>query len=101
VDNNDGCWVNVYGRAGFRPPVTTYTGPTGERVFAGAARSIVVGPNARVFTFAPGGDPGNDGVLPPGSRVPYYASTDSYGELHRFRMECVSRNINPTITQWW
>ena len=100
VDNNDGCWVHVFGRRGYRPPVTTYTGPTGERVFAGAAGSIIVGPNARVFTFAPGGDPGGDGVLPPGARVPYFASTDSYGELYRFKLECVSRNINPAIVQW-
>lgn len=97
----DGCWVHIFGRQGYRPPVRTYTGPTGERFYAGPAGSIIVGPAARLLTYSPDNlDTAEDGVLPPGARVPNFPATDMYGELHSFNLECVSRDVNPSVVRW-
>lgn len=77
-----GCWVHAFaGEEPYRPPLTTYTGPTYEPVFMRNARSLMVGPGARLETRRV--------VLGPGARVGDLAALglDPGGEPFQLRCE--------------
>lgn len=67
----------------YRPPATTYTGPTHERHFMQGARSLIVGPAARLE--AP------DERLAPGTRVPELTALDSFRRGEPFQLVCLDQ----------
>lgn len=76
-----GCWVHAFaGEEPYRPPLTSYTGPTHERFFLKDARSLMVGPGARLET------PGL--VLGAGARVPSVAALEPRLRGQPFQLVC-------------
>lgn len=89
---DDGCWVHAFGREQFRPPVTTYTGPSQQRVFIKQARSLIVGPGARLVGYRRGEYQAQAQTLEigPGERIAELASIDFHRRVQSFEVVCTS-----------
>ncbi len=89
-ENAWGCWVNAYGRTQYRPPVTTYTGPSHEPRLIRGAKSLVVGAEARLRGYPGEGEGVPSLVLPGGTRIPDLDEIDFHRKVRFFDILCVS-----------
>ena len=80
--------MHAFANAQFRPPVTTYTGPTHEPVFMKEARSLIVGSGARLEGFANARYRKQTLDLPPGARVPDLEALEFDRRVDAFKVIC-------------
>src|SRR5690606_35819096 len=85
-----GCWVNAYAETQYRPPLTTYTGPSADPVFTRRPQSVVVGPQARLVAYSKAHFDNKSWVLPPGAHVPDLGAVGLPPEVDSFELVCVS-----------
>jgi sporulation protein YlmC with PRC-barrel domain len=85
---NAGCWVNAFARKQYRPPMTTFTGPTHERISLAEAESLVVGPGARLVGYAGPGFERRTVVLSPEARVPDLDAAGFERRTDAFQVVC-------------
>ena len=82
-----GCYVHAFAGEEYRPPMTTYTGPTHEPVFMPEASSLAVGPRAWLLGY--GGRYRNERLdLPPRTRVPDLAAIGFDRRVDSFKVVC-------------
>ena len=84
-----GCWVEAYDEPQYRGRMTSYTGPTHERLFMKGARSLVVGPGARLEGYDDRGFRDESLVLGDGARVPDVRVLAFNRRVESFRLVCV------------
>lgn len=85
---DDGCWVHAFERTQFRPPVTTYTGPSHEPLFIKQAESLIVGPRARLVGYAAGRYAEQTVALGAGTRLPDLAAIGFHKRMDSFQLLC-------------
>jgi sporulation protein YlmC with PRC-barrel domain len=86
-----GCWVNAFGRTQFRPPMTTFTGPTHERISLAGMESLVVGPGARLVGYAGPRFERRTVELAPEARVPDLDAAGFERRTDAFQVVCEGR----------
>ena len=84
-----GCWVDAYAEPQYRGTMTSYTGPTHERVFMKGAASLVVGPGARLEGYDDHGFSKESLLLRQGARVPDLRRLAFHRRVESFRLVCV------------
>ena len=90
-----GCWVHAFARTEYRPPVTTYTGPTHERFFLEGAGSLRVGPGARLEGYGGPGYKEKTLVLAPNVDIPDLAAAGFHRRVDAFQIACVEPARSP------
>ena len=101
-----GCWAQFYGQADFGPPMRQVEGPTYVEAIPGAivevaelrglppqplfgeARSLIVGPNARLVGYTETLFRGTPTVLDPGTKLANAASMGYPWRFHSLTLEC-------------
>ena len=83
-----GCWVHAFQRTQYRPPVTTYTGPSHEPLFLKHARSLIVGPKARLLGYAEQRYDERTLELGPGARLPDLQAIAFHRRVDSFQVAC-------------
>ena len=85
------CYVHAFAGENYRAPMTTYTGPTHERFFMKDAKSLIVGPGARLVGYAGTQDAKQVLELPSDATIPDLAKIDFHSRVASFQVVCKGR----------
>lgn len=93
-----GCYVHVFTQEMFRSPAVTYAGPMLKPIELSHARSMIVGPGARLIAFS-----GRDRLealdLLPGKRIPDTTRLGLRNELNSYQIDCRADALRKASTR--